>query len=163
MSATERDEKIKLLFKELTDRMYQARQWLTNGHSTPECNWGVLDTTLDGRRLIDLMAQPVDEVKQAEPVAWLWIIGGERLNGSEYEAWEETELSLTKPEGNPYCLTALYAAPPLQPVAQTIRNAALEEAATECSRMMMFPGGRQESFAHHGVEAAAQSILAMRK
>lgn len=33
-----------------------------------------------------------------------------------------------------------------------------EECAEECERMMMFPGGRQESFAHHGVQAAAKAI-----
>ena len=33
-----------------------------------------------------------------------------------------------------------------------------EACAAECERMMMFPGGRQESFAHHGVEAAAKAI-----
>lgn len=42
------------------------------------------------------------------------------------------------------------------------RNAALEEAATECEREMMFPGGRQESFAHHGVNAAAAAIRALK-
>lgn len=33
-----------------------------------------------------------------------------------------------------------------------------EECAAECERMMMFPGGRQESFVHHGVHEAAKAI-----
>ena len=33
-----------------------------------------------------------------------------------------------------------------------------EACAAECERMMMFPGGRQESFAHHGVHEAAKAI-----
>lgn len=33
-----------------------------------------------------------------------------------------------------------------------------ESCAVECERMMMFPRGREESFAHHGVEAAAKAI-----
>jgi len=33
-----------------------------------------------------------------------------------------------------------------------------EACAAECERMMMFPGGRQESFAHHGVQEAAKAI-----
>jgi hypothetical protein len=44
---------------------------------------------------------------------------------------------------------------------EQIRDAALEEAATECEREMMFPGGRQECFAHHGVQAAAKAIRAL--
>ena len=33
-----------------------------------------------------------------------------------------------------------------------------EACAKECERMMMYPGGRCESFAHDGVEAAAKAI-----
>lgn len=35
-----------------------------------------------------------------------------------------------------------------------------EACAAECERMVMFPGGRQESFAHHGVQEAAKAIRA---
>ncbi len=38
-----------------------------------------------------------------------------------------------------------------------------EACATECEREMMFPGGRQESFAHHGVVEAAKAIRARSK
>jgi hypothetical protein len=60
-------------------------------------------------------------------------------------AWEELEL----------------ASPAAQPTPEAIIKAALEAAANECSRMMMFPGGRQESFAHHGVDAASVAIRAL--
>lgn len=37
-------------------------------------------------------------------------------------------------------------------------KAGIADAAAECNRMMMYPGGRQESFAHDGVDAAAAAI-----
>lgn len=40
-------------------------------------------------------------------------------------------------------------------------EAALKAAAQECNRTMMFPGGRQESYAHHGVDAAATAIRSL--
>jgi hypothetical protein len=42
-------------------------------------------------------------------------------------------------------------------------NEAIEAAATECNRTMMFPGGRQESYAHHGVDAAATAIRSLKR
>lgn len=50
-------------------------------------------------------------MQAGEPVAYMWIEGGKRLNGSEYEAWQETVFSLEKPDGEPYCLTSLFARP----------------------------------------------------
>lgn len=43
-----------------------------------------------------------------------------------------------------------------------VRDAALEEAANECERMMMYPGGRQESAAHNNVWDAAKAIRALK-
>jgi len=45
---------------------------------------------------------------------------------------------------------------------QASRAVAIEDCATECERTMMFPNGKQESFAHHGVEAAAAAIRQMK-
>jgi hypothetical protein len=45
--------------------------------------------------------------------------------------------------------------------AKRIAEAVREAAATECNRTMMFPGGRQESYAHHGVDAAAEAIRSL--
>lgn len=47
--------------------------------------------------------------------------------------------------------------------AAAVRNAALDEAADECERMKMFPGGRQEAPAHQGVWAAAKAIRALKQ
>jgi len=45
---------------------------------------------------------------------------------------------------------------------QRVRDEALERAAAECERMMMYPGGRQESAAHDNVWEAAKAIRAMK-
>lgn len=45
--------------------------------------------------------------------------------------------------------------------AERIVAATVEVCANECEREMMFPGGRQLSYAHHGVHAAAQGIRAI--
>jgi hypothetical protein len=53
--------------------------------------------------------------------------------------------------------------PPQEPVgAPVARDAALEEAATECERMMMWPNARQESQVHGNVWEAARAIRALK-
>lgn len=44
---------------------------------------------------------------------------------------------------------------------KAIAQAVIEAAAAECNRTMMFPSGRQESYAHHGVDAAADAIRSL--
>jgi hypothetical protein len=44
------------------------------------------------------------------------------------------------------------------PALSQVRKKALLEAADECERMMMYPGGRQESAAHNNVWEAASAI-----
>jgi len=56
---------------------------------------------------------------------------------------------------------ALYTSPPAPANVIAVVQTTLEAAATECNRMMMFEGGRQESFAHHGVDAASNAIRAI--
>lgn len=41
-------------------------------------------------------------------------------------------------------------------------NLVLEAASEECERMMMYPGGRQESAAHDNVWKAAKAIRSMK-
>ncbi len=41
------------------------------------------------------------------------------------------------------------------------RESGIMEAADECERMVMYPGGRQESAAHDGVWNAAKAIRAL--
>jgi len=45
---------------------------------------------------------------------------------------------------------------------QLCRQQALQEAANECERMMMYPGGRQLSAAHDNVWQAAKAIRNMK-
>lgn len=46
----------------------------------------------------------------------------------------------------------------IEAFAEAIRAAEREACAAECERMMMYPGGRQESTAHNNVWAAAKAI-----
>ena len=43
-------------------------------------------------------------------------------------------------------------------IAEMARAEEREACAAECEREMMYPGGRQASWAHHGVQAAARAI-----
>jgi hypothetical protein len=45
---------------------------------------------------------------------------------------------------------------------QQCRDAALEEAAQECERMVMYPGGRQEAPVHNDVWQAAKAIRGLK-
>jgi len=57
-----------------------------------------------------LAAPPSPLLPGLEPVAWMWLHGGEMMNGTEVEQYEEVEFSLTKPEREEYGLTPLYTA-----------------------------------------------------
>ena len=53
------------LLEDAWERMDRARNILTDDNPRPECNWGILDTTLDRRRFDDS-----EELAAAPPMAY---------------------------------------------------------------------------------------------
>ena len=85
------NQKILGLLLDAWSRMDRARGWLTNDNPRPECNWGVLDTTVDREKL-------GSSYNESERIQELATVLQEVMNhaASRRDGWEQVAIILNE-------------------------------------------------------------------
>ncbi|OZI59905.1 hypothetical protein [Bordetella genomosp. 11] len=105
----------KTVLMEALERMDRARAILTNGNPTPNCNWGMLDTS-DLRQRVP----PAASEAGAVPLAYLWTHGTQKCL---FYTHRRAQMHADSHGGG---VTPLYAAPAAQPEKQAGQDDAVE-------------------------------------